>query len=205
MYKRNQIEEAIAQQIGERDAEPSQELRTRLKRLLDADRELGRVARSKDPEEANFAFYSSESPGKGAEVEFSEYETFALLTSLRLLMHGFPQGFAVEILRRVRPDLEVEHARFMRLDEAKLFDQEAIRKQARPGDMAFNVISPSFLMVVGREGGLAGSVCPSVPKLWEFAGKYPRQPWTIFELVEPAFSLRRRLGQTEPRRRGRGG
>ncbi|MGZ5829680.1 MAG: hypothetical protein ACXWJW_14225, partial [Xanthobacteraceae bacterium] len=102
MYKRNQIEEAIAQQIGERDAEPSPELRTRLKRLLDADRELGRVPRSKDPQKANFAFYSSESPGRGTEVEFSEYETFALLTSLRLLMHGFPQGFAVEILRRVR-------------------------------------------------------------------------------------------------------
>jgi hypothetical protein len=204
MFKRNQIEEAIARQVGERDAEPSPELRTRLKRLLDADRSLGRVARSNDPQKANFAFYSSRSPGKGTEVEFSEYESFALLTSLRLLMHGFPQGFAVEVLRHVRPELELEHARLLRLDEVKLYSQEAIHKEAPAGFGPFSATSPSFLMVVGREEGLAGLVCTSEPKMWEFTNKFPGQPWTMFELAHPAFGLRHALGETEPRRRGRG-
>jgi hypothetical protein len=99
-YKRNQIEEAISGVLEPRSPEPTSELRTRLKRLLETDRALGRVPRCADPERANFAFYSAEAPGSGVEVWFSEYEAFALLNGLRLMGHGWPQGFAVSVMRR---------------------------------------------------------------------------------------------------------
>ena len=85
-YKRNQIEEAI----------DSSELGTRIKRLLELDRSLGRKLRSKDAEQANFAFFSEEQPGTGADISFSEYEAFALLNGLKIMGHGWPRGFAVE-------------------------------------------------------------------------------------------------------------
>jgi hypothetical protein len=55
-YKRNQVEEAIAR-IFYRQKPPS-EFRTRIKRLLELDRPMGRKIRCKDAEEANFAFFS---------------------------------------------------------------------------------------------------------------------------------------------------
>jgi hypothetical protein len=86
-YKRNQIEEAIARIFDPNCEEPPSELRTRIKRLLDLDRSMGRKVRSKDPEEGNFAFFSEEAPGTGADVSFSEYEAFALLTRIPRMMH----------------------------------------------------------------------------------------------------------------------
>src|SRR5437667_2173153 len=110
-YQRHQSEGAIAGALEPRSHDPTAELRTRLKRLLETDRALGRAPRSGNPERANHAFYSAEAPGSGVEVWFSEYEAFALLSGLRLMGHGWPQGFAVSVLRRVRPELEKEHAR----------------------------------------------------------------------------------------------
>jgi hypothetical protein len=82
---------------------PPSELRTRIKRLLELDRSIGRNLRSKNAEEANFGFFSEKA---GAVISFSEYEAFALLNGLRIMEHGWPQGFAVSIMRRVRLDLE---------------------------------------------------------------------------------------------------
>jgi hypothetical protein len=62
MFKRNQVEEAIAGVFERGSAKPSSETRTRLKRLLETDRGLGRNKRSADPERAHFAFYSTEGP-----------------------------------------------------------------------------------------------------------------------------------------------
>ena len=93
-YKRNQIEEAIARIFAPNCEKPPSELRTRIKRLLDLDRFTGRKRHSKDPEEANFAFFSEEAPGTGSDIQFSEYEAFALLIGLRIMGHGWPQGFA---------------------------------------------------------------------------------------------------------------
>ena len=67
-YKRNQIEEAIARIFNPNSQEPPSELRTRIKRLLELDRSMGRKLRSKDAEEANFAFCSDGSPGIGADI-----------------------------------------------------------------------------------------------------------------------------------------
>ena len=80
MFKRNQVEEAIALVFEPGSAKPTSELRTRLKRLLETDRGLDRNKRSADPERANFAFYSTDAPGRGVENWFSDYDAFALLT-----------------------------------------------------------------------------------------------------------------------------
>jgi hypothetical protein len=50
-------------------------------------------------------------PGTGADISFSEYEAFTLLNALRIMEHGWPQSFAVSIMRRVRPDLMKEHGK----------------------------------------------------------------------------------------------
>jgi hypothetical protein len=63
-------------------------LRTRIKRLLELDRSIGRNLRSKNAEEANFGFFSEKAPGTGAVVSFSEYEAFAPLNGLRIMKHG---------------------------------------------------------------------------------------------------------------------
>ena len=149
-YKRNQIEEAIARISIPKSEKPPSELRTRIKRLLELDRSIGRKLRSKDAEQANFAFFSEEAPGTGADISFSEYEAFALLNGLRIMGHGWPQGFAVAIMRRVRRDLEREHARILRQDPDKLFDWEAIRAAARPGDIAVDNTDPVFLTLASK-------------------------------------------------------
>jgi hypothetical protein len=90
-YKRNQIEEAIARIFNPNSQEPPSELRTRIKRLLELDRSMGRKLRSKDPEEANFAFFSEEAAETGVDISFSEYDAFALLNGLRIRgMVGHP-------------------------------------------------------------------------------------------------------------------
>ena len=94
-YKRNQIEEAIARIFDPNCREPQSDLRTRIKRLLELDRSMGRKVRSKDPEEGNFAFFSEAAPGTGVDISFSEYEVFALINGMRLINHRWPQSFAV--------------------------------------------------------------------------------------------------------------
>ena len=142
-YKRNQIEEAIARIFDPNCREPPSDLRTRIKRLLELDRSMGRKVRSKDPEEGNFAFFSEEAPGTGADISFSEYEAFALIKwSEDYGNHGWPQGFAVSIMRRVRRDLEREHARILRQDPGK-----AIRLGSDTGKSPARATSQSTIRI----------------------------------------------------------
>ena len=205
-YKRNQIEEAITRIVVPNCEEPPSELRTRIKRLLDLDRSIGRKSRSKDAEEANFGFFSEEAPGTGADIMFPEYDAFALLNGLRIMAHGWPQSFAVSIMRRVRRDLEREHARILRQDPGKLFDWDAIRARARPGDIAVDNTDPVFLTIASKaqrgpdEGQTAplSTVCHGWAKVCEFSRDVGAPSVTFFEVVTLAHRL-------EPRRRGRGG
>src|SRR3974390_3394673 len=147
MFKRNQVEEAIARMLEPGSAKPSSEMRTRLRRLLETDRAFGRSKRSPDPGRANFAFSGPDAPGRGVENWFTGYEAFALLTGLRLMRDGWPQGLVVAVLRRVRPDLERHHTRILRHNPAILFDAEHIRQQARPADLAVGTTDPVFLVI----------------------------------------------------------
>jgi hypothetical protein len=206
-YKRNQIEDAISRTVDVRAAGSSSELRTRVKRLLDTDRNLGRNKRSTDPTMANYAFYSSDSPGKGVEVGFSEYEGLAVMTGLRLLQHGWPQRFAVEILRRHRSELEQQHTRILKQDPKVLFDKAAIREGAQPGDLAFDNTDPVFLTIAsGRQNEKEeayGAVCRGMKEVAKFLKEVSAKSWTLLELVTPAHELHHELLKAEPRKRGR--
>jgi hypothetical protein len=208
-YKRNQVEEAIAEIVVPNcEALPS-ELRTRIKRLLDLDRFLGRRIQSREAEQANFAFFSDEAPGTGADISFSEYEAFALLNALRIMGHGWPQGFAVSVMRRIRRDLEREHARILRQNPVKLFDCEEMRARARPGDVFVSNTDPVFLTLASKEEGANtapfSAVCRSPRGVSEFSRKVGASSVTTFEVVTPAHKLHQELMKTTPRRRGRNG
>jgi hypothetical protein len=211
-YKRNQIEEAIASIFTPNCERPPSELRSRIKRLLDLDRSIGRKLRSNDAEEANFGFFSEEAPGTGAVVSFSEYDAFALLNGLRIMGHRWPQRFAVSIMRRVRPDLEREHARILRQSPEKLFDQQKIRGRAQPGDIAVDNTDPVFLTIASIEHHAPdeaqtaplSAVCRGLEQVSEFSRDVGASSVTMFEVATLAHRLHQELMKTEPRRRGRG-
>jgi hypothetical protein len=207
-FKRNQIEEAIARIFAPNCQEPPSELRTRIKRLLELDRSLGRDLWSEDKEQANFGFFSEKPPGTGADISFSEYDAFALLNGLRIMEHGWPQSVAVSIMRRIRRDLEKEHARILRQDPDQLFDREAIRRRARPSDIK-NVDRVLIALVSGaqREPDQAGAgpraaVWRGMKKVNQFIG-LGASSISVLEVVTLAHKLHHELRKTGPKRRGR--
>ena len=210
-YKRSQLEAAITRLFNPSSNEPASELRTRIKRLLELDRNLGRKLRSQDAEKASFAFFSEEAPGTGADISFSEYEAFALLNALSIMEHGWPQSFAVSIMRRTRPALTKEHARILRQDPEKLFDREAIRAKARPGDFVVDNTNPVFLTVVSKGRRVPDetktvpecAVCRGLEEVNKFRRQMSASSWTMWEVATIAHSPAEELRKTEPRRRGR--
>jgi hypothetical protein len=209
MFKRNQVEQAIGQILEPRSAKLSSTLRSRIRRLLETDRRFSQSKRSTDPGRANFAFFSSNMPGRGAENWFSEYEAFALLTGLRLMQHAWPQGFVVPLLRRVRPELEKEHTRISTQGSAGLFDQQVIRQRAKSGDMAVQNTDPVFLGIIsadpnGPRGSNPAAICRGQERLLDFLRSYGvGRTLTSYELVNSARALSGALAETRPRKRGR--
>ena len=208
MFKRNQVEEAIARVLEPGSAKPNSAMRTRLRRLLETDRALGRSKRSLDPERANFAFSGMEAPGRGLENWFTGYEAFALLTGLRLMRDGWPQGLIVAVLRRVKPDIERHHARILRQNRPVLY-ADRTRQQARPGDLAVSNTDPVFLVINSkarehRAGANRAAICQGQAELMDFIKTWgPGQTWTVMELGTSIHALSTALAKTEPRKRGR--
>ncbi len=210
-YKRNQVEQAIARVLEPRAKKPSTELRTRLKRLLETDRALGRSPRASDPGRATYAFFSADAPGRGAEIWFSDCEAFALLLGLDLMRHGWTQGFVVTVLRRVRSDLERHHARILRQDPQELFDQAKIRATMREGAMALNNTDPVFLVMVSKPASdeaepVACGICRGRDEVTKFASAATSGvsgTVTMLEFVNSVHALASELARTQPQRRGR--
>lgn len=208
-YKRNQTEGAISLVVGEGSA-PSAGLQTKVKRLLDTDRKLGHKPRSKEPELANYAFYSGNASGRGSDFWLSSYEVFALLEALNLMEHGSTQARAVSILRRARPALEQKHAAILQWDPAKLFDEQKIRESARPGSLAVWSTRPVFLVIASRKGSVtkqgsdAEVAVLEADQLTPFSRKRPGFLLSITELTRIAHDLRDALAKTKPSKRGRG-
>jgi hypothetical protein len=129
--------------------------------------------------------------------------------------HGWPQGLAVSIMRRVRPELERHHARILRQDPTLLFDKEAIRRNAREGDMAFDNTDPILLIIVSKSGSgrreqeepLKCAIRRGPEEAMRFVWEVSRSTgaFTMFELVGVAHRLSQELTRTEPRPRGRSG
>jgi len=216
MYKRNQVELAIAHLLEPNLPNPSSALRTRVKRLLDTDRTLERNPRSNDPVKAYYAFFRDDAPGSGFEVWFSGYEAFALALGLQLMQHNWPQRFAVSILRQVRPAMETEHDRILHIDQKILFDPEAIKRTRLPGSPAFDTTRPSFLVIASHHGlGATQEAEPyacSVQSDLGSASHWVRDTTkgkgggsSMFELTVLAHDLTQALKQTTPENRGRKG
>jgi hypothetical protein len=207
LYKRNQIEDAIARLVGDASAQASTSLRTRMKRLFDTDRAYEVRPQSDKPESANYAFFSDSAPGKGSEVQFSQYEAYAVLVGLQMLNHNWPQKFVVESLRRLRRKLEQQHRRILRMDPTKLFDQDQIRLRARPGDPALVTASPVFLLIWSDQRTEADPA-PHAEILNAEAAfarclEKPGRSSTWLELTKSAHALAEQLSKSVPRRRGR--
>jgi len=190
-------------------AKPSSEMRTRVKRLLETDRGLGRNKRSAHPESANFAFYSMDEPGRGVENWFSGYEAFALLIGLRLMRLDWPQGLAVAVLRRVKPELKKHHARILTQDPAVLSDEQR-RQRAKPGDLDVDNPDPVFLAINStdrkdRSGSNPAAICRGQNELMRFIkAQGVGQTCTVLELGNSVHALSSALAKTTPRKRGRG-
>ena len=211
LFKRNQVEAAISRVFEPRSAKPSSALRTRMKRLLETDRGLARNKRSGGTPRANFAFYTDDAPGRGVENWFSGYEAFALLTGLRLMEHGWPQGFAVDVLRYVRRELERRHDWILQHDPATLFDQQQILQNAKPGDLIVDNTDPVFLVIISQDPrqqsrSVKAAVCRGQAEMIRFirSETVVGQAWSTFEIVNSVHALFRELTKTKPSRRGRG-
>jgi hypothetical protein len=208
MYKRNQVEDAIGIVMGIGSDTEASEFRTRVKRLLDADRAFGRDKRSADPERSNYAFYSEESPGKGSEIGFSEYEAFAVMIALRMLTHNWPQGFAVSTLRRVRTELEQHHRLILAPELGHLFSH---KKDPSPGTSVQNNSDPEYLLIVSDDrkrdssdsSGAYARLFRDKESALRFQFERPGRTCSWFELVTAVFALHQSLQKTEPRKRGR--
>jgi hypothetical protein len=209
-FKRNQVEEALARILNSNAGRPTPMLRMKVKRLLQADRDLGQDKRDADPERAHYAFYSAEPPGTGVDIGFSQYDAFALLTGLRLLEHGWPQGTVVSDLRKVRPRLEKEHARILKRPFEPL-DLRRAAERAKPGDLVLDNTDPVFLCVVtGPRQAEAAQPIPRSIELFRGQAALMKEmlreagrSFSIFELATPAHQLRAILANTAPRNRGR--
>lgn len=209
-FKRNQVEDAITQTFGASGMR-TDELRLRLKRLLAADRRLGRPPKARDPAKGRYAFFSRPPPGKGTEVEFTGYEAFALAAGLMVLEHGLPQTAVVKVMRGVRAELEAAHQQTLNKDAAVLFDPQAVAAEARPGMLATDNIAPVFLVFLRLTGSAVGkqdtvaAVCQGRVALAAFMKQHavPGSGATIFELVRVMHTLAAALAQTRAVQRGR--
>jgi hypothetical protein len=130
----------------------------------------------------------------------------SLLTGLRLMGHGWPQGTVVGLLRRLRPELEKHHARILR-QPASILSDEQQRLAARPGDVAVGNLEPLFLVVVseqGRRGTRSVALCRGQREVFELYHKFgPGYAFTLTEVATSVHALSSALAQTRPRPRGR--
>jgi hypothetical protein len=206
VFKRNQVDEALARVIQPGTATLSSEMAGRVKRLLELDRARGRNKQSRDPAKANFAFYGVKSPGRGHDNPFSKYEVFALVIGAQLMRHGLPQRRVVSLLRRLRPELECHHARILRENPSSLFDESLIRARDKPGQMAVGNTNPTFIVVYSEEGrkeSMSVAICRGEREVFDLYHRCgPGYAFTLIELVNLAHALSAALARATPQKRG---
>lgn len=123
-YKRGQVEwglwRAVPFNRGTRDAPPPI-FRTRIKRLLDLDRDLDVASFGAAPE-SDFAFVALADGGSGIEMQYAPFDVFCLAIALDLLDVGFKQGEIVYLMRHLRDTLEGWFSKL--LDRPSLNDRQ---------------------------------------------------------------------------------
>ena len=106
-YGRGQVEWALWRSFTRSSAVKSdvpKVFRTRVKRLLDIDRDFD-FAKAEVPPVTDFAFVAPPSL-EGGESQFSAFDAFCLAIALDLLDAGFKQSEVVFLMRYVRPEFE---------------------------------------------------------------------------------------------------
>jgi len=210
-YRLGQVEDAIFRTLGAQNAR-AREVKFRLKRLLAADRSIGRRSRTHSELERRFAFFADAPPGRGVDIKFTHYEAFALLAAVILLEHGLPQKTVVTLMRRVRRQLESAHAECLKKDPNVLFDEERLRQQARPGMIAFSATEPVVLVAAGLRDAvgydreqIAAAACQSSEEIVVFVRQHGGlgRGYSIFEFTPQIHALAANLSQAPPRKRGR--
>jgi hypothetical protein len=122
-YKRNQVEEALAYAVHFRPpAQP--DLRLEIKRLFDTDRKIGINPRAKSHELHHLAFVSHRPEGTGFNIEYADYDVFALYVGIKLLRAGFTQLGVTMLMRRLRRALAATHHEILSRDPKSLLDHE---------------------------------------------------------------------------------
>ena len=105
-----------------------QVFRTRIKRLLDIDRDLD-LTGAEAPPKTEYAF-AAPPAAEGAEAEYRAVDAFCLAIALDLLDSGFKQSEIVFLMRYLRPELE---GRFPALLEPpSLINRQRYRAEAYP-------------------------------------------------------------------------
>jgi hypothetical protein len=114
-------------------------------------------------------------------------------------------------LRRIRINLEAEHEWILGLPPEKLFDQDEIRRRARPGDLAVQNTHPVYLILASTTKP-APNYDAASPLVAVRRGELEATTFwrtsatgaTMFELSGSAHDLHENLMKVEPRPRGRG-
>lgn len=104
-FKRNQVEWALWRvfcKLGQRAPQPPTQFTTRVKRLLDLDRDLEVPHGVDDPAFARYAYSDAPPPGKGSDAEFLAGDAFCLAVGLDLLDLGLNQQDVLFLGRGVR-------------------------------------------------------------------------------------------------------
>lgn len=107
-YKRGQVEWALwraFRPLGSRDDGPVPLFKTRIKRLLDLDREYD-ISNLDVAGGSDFAFVAPVEGGSGVEAAYGPVDAFCLGIGLELLDTGFKQGEIVVLMRHLRAELE---------------------------------------------------------------------------------------------------
>jgi hypothetical protein len=132
-FKRGQVEWAIWRLFTLLKAtppDPPPVFLTRIKRLLEADRQH-KVPAGQDYEPpARFAFSSEESEGQGIDAAFTPFDAFCLALALDLVDFGFKPSEIVFLLRYLRPELEDQFDAIIREPPPPLRQRQSAK--ARP-------------------------------------------------------------------------
>ncbi|MFO3796488.1 MAG: hypothetical protein ACK8QZ_04285 [Anaerolineales bacterium] len=198
-YKRSQLEDAICKANRAERGAVRTKLLARIKRLLDVDRTLAskRGANLRQ----RLAFFSEERRGTGQEASFAEYEIFALDVALRLAMHGIQQTDIVEILRQLRPQLEVRHRKLL----ANRFDFEMPQPVVRISDhrVFLSVSAADSSAPYKTDNGFTAALLEGGTEWWNHVFSQTGKAATIVEITFIPAELRELLHAIKPRKKGR--
>lgn len=184
-------------------------IKTRMRRLLVADRGLGKTRKSSLNRGA-YAFYSQQPLGTGYDNHFSDVNALALLTGYLLLRHGFPQLRAVELIRLIQPKLNA----ILTDPEWKGPRGSSSNEPLKSGQIAWSHPNFGFLVLARPHVTVATNrrrselpaveLCHNEKALWSFMhARQPGEAVTILQLGSVARSFFEILEKTIPRTRGR--